>query len=74
MTPSARAVTAAHCPLPVNTGPLVGGGLLDVGMVSLVGGVVERGVAAPVVVRGLPMLLGLSGATSIEEMDVDDGE
>jgi hypothetical protein len=44
-----------------------------VGTVSLVGVVVERGVAAPVVARGL-LLLGLSGATSIEEMDVDDGE
>jgi hypothetical protein len=43
-------------------------------MVSLVGGVVEQGVAAPVAVRGLPMLLGLAGATSIEEIDVDDGE
>ena len=74
MTPSVHAATAAHCPLPVATGTLVGGGLLDEGMVSLVGGVVERGVAAPVVVRGLPMLLGLSGAASIEEIDVDDGE
>ena len=70
MTPSVRAATAAHPP--VATGTLVGG--LVVGTVSLVGGVVERGVAAPVVVRGLPMLLGLSGAASIEEIDVDDGE
>jgi hypothetical protein len=68
MTPSVRAATAAHPP--VATGTLVG---LVVGMVSMVGVVVERGVAAPVVVRGL-LLLGLSGSTSIEEMDVDDGE
>jgi hypothetical protein len=43
-------------------------------MVPLVAGVEERGVEAPVVVRGmgLPMFPGISGAASIEEIDVGD--
>jgi hypothetical protein len=45
-------------------------------MISLIAGVDEQGVEAPVVVRGmgLPMSPGISGAASIEEIDVGDGE